>query len=71
VLVLEWVLERTGWVYYMACAPSWWRLHAFEWKGKTYVDTRLPFGSKGAVACFQRFSDALGRYVARQLPLAP
>jgi hypothetical protein len=35
------------------------------------VDTRLPFGSKGAVACFQRFSDALGRYVARQLPLAP
>jgi hypothetical protein len=56
---------------HMACAPSWWRLHAFEWKGKTYVDTRLPFGSKGAVACFQRFSDALGRYVARQLPLAP
>jgi hypothetical protein len=59
---------------HMACHPSFWPLHALQWpseSGEFYCDTRLPFGSKGAVACFQRFSNALGRYVARRIPLAP
>ena len=59
---------------HVACHPSWWELHGLQWpseSGRFYIDVRLPFGSKGAVACFQRLSEALARYVARRIPLAP
>ena len=51
-------------------APKWWRLHAFTWRGVTYADLRLPFGSKGAVAAFARFSDGLRRFVSVRHPLS-
>jgi hypothetical protein len=50
--------------------PSWWALVAFRWRGKIYADLRLPFGSKGAVAAFARFSDALRRLISVTHPLA-
>ena len=39
-------------------------MHTFEWRGVIYADTRLPFGSRGSVAAFQRISDCFRRYIS-------
>jgi hypothetical protein len=44
-------------------APAFWRLHVFQWRGQVYSDLRLPFGSAGAPACFDRFTQAFTRMV--------
>ena len=36
-----------------------WPLLCYVWKGKYYVDTRLPFGGRSSPAIFNTFADAL------------
>jgi hypothetical protein len=50
--------------------PVWWELHTFEWRGVIYADTRLPFGSRGSVAAFQRVSDCFRRYISVRCALS-
>lgn len=42
-------------------AEEWWRRHAFQWQGQVYMDLRMPFGSRGAPAAFDRITQALVR----------
>jgi hypothetical protein len=50
----------------MALAPRFWHLHAFAWRGVVYSDARLVFGSSGAPACFDRFTQAFQRLTTAQ-----
>ena len=44
-------------------APEWWPLHAFEWRGQVYSDLRMPFGNSGAPGTFDRFTQAIVRFM--------
>lgn len=50
----------------MALAPRFWALHVFQWRGVVYSDARLVFGSSGAPACFDRFTQAFQRLTTAQ-----
>eukprot|EP00976_Prorocentrum_cordatum_P059035 1174367-Prorocentrum_minimum.AAC.1 len=43
--------------------PRHWRHQALEWGGQTYMDTSLPFGAASAPPGFNRFTQALVRYM--------
>eukprot|EP00959_Pyramimonas_sp_CCMP1952_P459437 9478257-Pyramimonas_sp.AAC.1 len=40
-------------------AQEWWPRHAFQWQGQVYQDLRMPFGSKGAPAAFDRITQVI------------
>ena len=42
-------------------AQEWWPRHAFQWEGQVYQDLRMPFGSKGAPAAFDRITQVIVR----------